>query len=93
MSFLAPLRRRAPTSAAASLASTTSLQRRGYARMTLIGTLVADARLLNENVEGKEPIVALKLATNDPQSKSARDAGRERGWPPVVLSKSVLLTG
>lgn len=72
MSFLAPARR-----AAASLPRQPLLTR-NYARMTLIGTLVQDAKLLNENVEGKEPIVALKIATQDPISRAAREAGRER---------------
>ncbi|PLW08187.1 hypothetical protein PCANC_04440 [Puccinia coronata f. sp. avenae] len=48
---------------------------RHYARLTLIGNLVQDARVIERG--DKEPMVALKVATVDPIGREAREAGKE----------------
>ncbi|OAV94570.1 single-strand binding protein family [Puccinia triticina 1-1 BBBD Race 1] len=49
---------------------------RNYARITLIGNLVQDARVIERGGD-KEPMVALKVATADPLGREAREAGKE----------------
>ncbi|CAH7681376.1 single-strand binding protein family [Phakopsora pachyrhizi] len=50
--------------------------RREYSRMSLIGNLVQDARVI-ERGSDKEPMVAIKVATNDRMGRESREAGRE----------------
>ncbi|KNZ53192.1 single-strand binding protein family [Puccinia sorghi] len=49
---------------------------RHYARLTLIGNLVQDARVIERGGD-KEPMVAIKVATADPIGREAREAGKE----------------
>ncbi|KAG0149832.1 hypothetical protein CROQUDRAFT_104774 [Cronartium quercuum f. sp. fusiforme G11] len=50
--------------------------RRNYARMTIIGNLVQDAKVIDRGAD-REPMVALKIATSDPMGREAREAGKE----------------
>ncbi|MBW0555563.1 hypothetical protein O181_095278 [Austropuccinia psidii MF-1] len=53
-----------------------STARRNYARMTLIGYLAQDAKVIERGAD-KDPMVALKIATTDSLGREAREAGRE----------------
>ncbi|EFP81286.2 hypothetical protein PGT21_017971 [Puccinia graminis f. sp. tritici] len=53
-----------------------TISTRNYARLTLIGNLVQDARVIERGGD-KEPMVALKVATADPLGREAREAGKE----------------
>ncbi|POW09176.1 hypothetical protein PSHT_09239 [Puccinia striiformis] len=49
---------------------------RNYARLSLIGNLVQDARVIERGGD-KDPMVALKVATADRQGRDAKEAGKE----------------
>ncbi|KAA1083793.1 hypothetical protein PGT21_007157 [Puccinia graminis f. sp. tritici] len=53
-----------------------TISTRNYARLTLIGNLVQDAKVIERGGD-KEPMVALKVATADPLGREAREAGKE----------------
>ncbi|KAH9811997.1 hypothetical protein DFH28DRAFT_979768 [Melampsora americana] len=50
--------------------------RRHYARLTLIGNLVQDAKVIERGAD-RDPMIALKIATSDPIGREAREAGKE----------------
>lgn len=43
--------------------------------MTLIGNLVQDAKVIERGPD-RDPMVALRIATTDPLSREAREAGK-----------------
>ncbi|EGG02707.1 uncharacterized protein MELLADRAFT_66161 [Melampsora larici-populina 98AG31] len=77
----------------AGRATSTSLRnpdaRRHYARLTLIGNLVQDAKVIERGAD-RDPMIALKIATSDPIGREAREAGKAI-YPTAQFKLSLML--